>query len=72
MKNKARRGDGIPAEGFKILKDDVVKGLHSKCQQIEKFHREHRIGKCQFSFQSQKRPMKRTFKLPYNCTHFTC
>ena len=34
--NKARGGDGIPAELFKILKDDAVKVLHSICQQIWK------------------------------------
>ena len=28
--------DGIPAELFKILKDDAVKVLHSICQQIWK------------------------------------
>ena len=27
--NKASGGDGIPAELFQILKDDVVKELHS-------------------------------------------
>ena len=27
--NKAHGGDGIPVELFKILKDDVVKMLHS-------------------------------------------
>ena len=32
--NKASGGDGIPAELFQILKDDVVKVLHSVCQQI--------------------------------------
>ena len=32
--NKASRCDRIPAELFKILKDDVVKVLHSTCQQI--------------------------------------
>ena len=32
--NKARGGDGIPVELFQILKDDVVKMLHSVCQQI--------------------------------------
>ena len=31
-RNKARRGDGIPAELFQILKDDAVKVLHSICQ----------------------------------------
>ena len=32
--NKASGGDGIPAELVQILKDDAVKVLHSKCQQI--------------------------------------
>ena len=34
IKNKASRGDGIPAELFHILKDDAVKMLSSICQQI--------------------------------------
>ena len=34
--NKANESDGIPAELFLIPKDDVVKVLHSKCQQIWK------------------------------------
>ena len=34
--NKARRGDGIPAELFQILKDDAMKVLHSICQKIWK------------------------------------
>ena len=34
--NKASGNDGIPAELFQILKDDAVKVLHSKCQQIWK------------------------------------
>jgi len=34
--NKASGGDGIPAEVFKILKDDVMKVLHSICPQIWK------------------------------------
>ena len=34
--NKAREGDGRPVELFQILKDDVVKVLHSICQQIWK------------------------------------
>ena len=32
--NKASGGDGIPVQLFQILKDDVVKVLHSICQQI--------------------------------------
>ena len=34
--NKASGGDGIPAELFQILKDEVVTVLHSICQQIWK------------------------------------
>ena len=34
--NKTSRGDGIPAELFKILKDDALKVLHSICQGIWK------------------------------------
>ena len=34
--NKASGGDGNPSELFKILKDNVVKVLHSTCQQIWK------------------------------------
>ena len=34
--NKATGGDGIPVELFQIMKDDVVKGLHSQCQKIWK------------------------------------
>ena len=34
--NKASGGDGIPVELFQILQDDVVKVLHSICQQIWK------------------------------------
>ena len=34
--NKDSRGDRIPVELFKILKDDAVKVLHSICQQIWK------------------------------------
>ena len=34
--NKASGGDAIPDELFQMLKDDVVKVLHSICQQIWK------------------------------------
>ena len=32
--NRASGGDGIPGELFQILKDDLVKMLHSTCQEI--------------------------------------
>ena len=64
--NKAKGGDGIPAERFQILKDDAVKVLHSICSAVatglEKvsFHSNPKEGKCQ-----------RMSKLPHNCSHFT-
>ena len=53
--NKASEDDGIPFELFEILKDDVMKVLHSICQQIWKTSSGHRTGKGQFSFQSQRK-----------------
>ena len=50
--NKASGGDGIPVELFQILKDDVVKVLHSICHKFGKLISGHRTGKGQFSFQS--------------------
>ena len=55
--NKASGGDGIPMELFQILKDDVVKVLHSICQQIGKLSSGHKTGKGQLSFQSQRKVM---------------
>ena len=46
--NKASGGDGIPAELFKILKDDAVKVLHSICQQIGKCSSGHEAEIGQF------------------------
>ena len=34
--NKASGGDGIPVELFQIIKNDAIKVLHSRCQQIWK------------------------------------
>ena len=56
---KASGGDEIPVELFQILKDNAVKMLHSTCQQIWKTQCDHRTGKGQFSFQSQRKAMPR-------------
>ena len=55
--NKASGGDRTPVELFKILKDDAVEVLHSICKQIRKLSSDHRTGKGQFSFQSQRRTL---------------
>ena len=54
--NKASGGDAIPVELFQILKDDAVKVLHSiYASKFGKLSSGHRIGKGQFSFQSQRK-----------------
>ena len=53
--NKASGGDGIPVELFQILKDNVVKVLHSVCQQTWKTQQWPQDQKHQLSFQSQRR-----------------
>ena len=64
--NKASGGDGIPVELFQILKD-AMKVLYSICQQIWKTQQQPQDWKNQFSFQSQRKAMKRIFKLLQNC-----
>ena len=66
--NKASGGDGIPVEVFQILKYDAVSmsaNLENSAvaKGLEKvsFHSNPREGQCQTKF-----------KLPHNCTHFTC
>ena len=53
--NKASGGDGIPAELFKILKDDAVKVCTQYDSKFGKLSSGHGTGKCQFSFQSQRK-----------------
>ena len=50
--NKARVGDGTPAELFQIRKCDAVKVLHSICQQIWNTQQWLQTRKCQFLFHS--------------------
>ena len=69
--NKASGGDVIPVEPFEILKDDAMKVLHSVCQKIQKTQWSQ-DWKSQFSFHCKERQCQRMFKLPHDCTHFTC
>ena len=62
--NKANGIRGIPAELFKILKDDAVNLENlAVATDLEKvsFHSNPKEGQCQ-----------RMFILLHNCTHFTC
>ena len=60
--NKASGGDGIPVELFQILKDDVVKELHSKSQQIWKTQQWPQDGKKSVFFKSPKKAMPKTVR----------
>ena len=71
--NKASGDDGIPAELFQILKDDAVKVLHSICQQIWKTQQWPQDRKRSVFIPIPKKGRaERMFKLPHNCTNFTC
>ena len=69
--NKFGGGDGIPAELFKILKDDAVKVLHSICQQIWKTAVATGLEKISFHSNPKERQCQRMLKLLHNCTHLT-
>ena len=58
--NKASGGDGIPVELFQILKDDAVKCCIQYASEFGKLSSDHRTGKGQFSFQSQRKTMPKT------------
>ena len=68
----ASAGDEILDERFKILKDDAIKVLHSTCQQIWKTAVATGLEKVTFNSIPKERQCQRMFKLPHNCTHFTC
>ena len=71
--NKASGGDGIPSELFQTVKDDAFKVLHSICQQIWKTQQWLQNWKRSVFISSPKEGQcQRMFKLPHNCTHFTC
>ena len=56
--NKVSGYDGIPANLFKILKDDAVKVLYSiYISKFGKLSSDHKTGKGQCSFQCQGRVM---------------
>jgi len=69
--NKASGGDGILVELFQILKDDAVKVLHSKCQQIWKIQQWPQDWRRCFHSSPKERKCQRMLKLPHNCTYLT-
>ena len=55
--NKASGCDEIPVELFKILKMILKKSCTQYASKFEKLSSGHKTGKCQFSFQSQRKTM---------------
>ena len=70
--NKASGSDGIPVELFQILKDEAVKVLHLMSANFENSAVVTGLEKLSFHSNPKERQCQRMFKLPYNCTHFTC
>ena len=60
--NKASRQDRIPAELFKILKDDAEKCCTQYASKFGKLSSGQRTEKGQFSFQSQRRVVPKNIK----------
>ena len=56
-RKKGSGGDGIPVDPFQILNDDVVKVLHSICQQIWKTQQWPQDWKRSVLFQSHRKAM---------------
>ena len=69
--NKASGGDGIPAELFQILKDELLKCCTYCASKSGKLSSGHRT-KVSFHFSPKERQCQRMYKLPHNCTHLTC
>ena len=61
--SKASGSDRIPVELFQIRKDDAVKVLHSISNKFGKLSNGQRIGKGQFSFQSQRKEMPKNVQI---------
>ena len=71
--NKASGGDGIPAELFQILKDDVVKSATLKTPaNLENSAVATGLENVSFHPSPKEEQCQEMFKLPHNCAHFTC
>ena len=74
--NKASGDDRIPAELFKMLKDDTVNVLHSivgnwKFGKFGKLSSGHRTEKVGLHSNPKEGQCQRMFKLLDNCANFT-
>ena len=70
--NKTSRDDGIPVELFQILKDDAVKVPPNTPPNLENSAVASGLEKFGSHSNPKERQCQRMFKLPHNCTPFTC
>ena len=70
--NKASKGDGIPVELFQILKDDAVTSAALNMPENLENKVATRLEKVSFHSNPKEGQWQRMFKLPHNCTNFTC
>ena len=68
--NKASGGYGIPAELFKILKDNAVKGAALNISVNLENSQDWKTGVATVHFNSKEAQCQRMYKLLYNCAHF--
>ena len=68
--NKASGGDGIPAEVFQILKDEVGKAVIIPAN-LENSAVATGLENVSFHSNPKERHCQRMFKLPHNWTHLT-
>ena len=61
--NKDSRGNGIPVELFKILKMMLLKCCTQYVSKFGKLTSGQMTGKCQFSFQSQRKAMPKNVQI---------
>ena len=70
--NKPRRDGGIPAELFKVLKDDAVKVLQIHMPaKLENSAVATGLEKVSFHSSPKERQCQRMLKVLYSCAHFT-
>ena len=70
--NKASGGDGIPVELFQILKDDAESAALNMSANLENSAVATGLENVSFHSYPKERQCQKMFKLPHNCTHFTC
>ena len=70
--NKPSGGDEIPAELFQILKDGAVGTVCNIPANLKNSAVARKLEKVNVHSNPKEGQCQKMFKLPHNCTHFTC